>query len=150
DRRPKPMPELDSTTGLLAPTTLDAASIAPDLDAAAIASDLDASSIAPSDASAPDPAIAVASDPETAPPALALDEVEHFAGVYPFPRLELVHGRGAGVTDTRGRTYMDFVSGIAVNALGHASPAIARAVSRQVRSLAHVSNLFANPPAAYL
>jgi len=42
------------------------------------------------------------------------------------------------------------VSGIAVNALGHAAPAVARAVAKQVKALAHVSNLYANRPAADL
>src|SRR5439155_6550915 len=88
-----------------------------------------------------------------APPldeAFAIDEAPRFAPVYPFPRLELVAGRGAWVTDRTGRRYRDFVSGIAVNALGHAAPAVARAVAKQARELAHVSNLFANRPAATL
>jgi acetylornithine aminotransferase len=82
-----------------------------------------------------------------APEALALDELEAFAPLYPLPRLELVSGRGATVTAADGRRYLDFVSGIAVNALGHAPPAVARVVARQARTLVHVSNLFANPPA---
>ena len=88
-----------------------------------------------------------------APPAdtaFAADEAARFAPVYPLPRLELVAGRGAWVTDRAGREYLDFVSGIAVNALGHAAPAIARAVAKQARTLAHVSNLYANRPAATL
>jgi acetylornithine/N-succinyldiaminopimelate aminotransferase len=82
--------------------------------------------------------------------ALATEETELFAPTYALPRLELVAGRGARVTDAGGRTYLDFVSGIAVNALGHAAPAVARAVARQMRELVHVSNLFTTRPAIAL
>jgi predicted acetylornithine/succinylornithine family transaminase len=78
---------------------------------------------------------------------LALEEVESLAPVYPLPRLELTAGRGARVRDAAGREYLDFVSGIAVNALGHAVPGLARAVAKQMRQLVHCSNLFANRPA---
>jgi predicted acetylornithine/succinylornithine family transaminase len=84
------------------------------------------------------------------PTALAAGEETLFAPTYALPRLELVSGRGARVTDAEGRTYLDFVSGIAVNALGHAAPAVARAVAKQMRTLVHVSNLFATPPAQAL
>jgi acetylornithine/N-succinyldiaminopimelate aminotransferase len=82
--------------------------------------------------------------------ALAPEELDALAPLYPLPRLELVAGRGARVTDAAGREYLDFVSGIAVNALGHAVPGLATAVSRQMRRLAHVSNLYANRPAMTL
>jgi len=85
-----------------------------------------------------------------APPALAAGEETLFPPTYALPRLELVSGRGARVTDAAGREYLDFVSGIAVNALGHAAPAVARAVARQMRTLVHVSNLFATPQAQAL
>ncbi|MEV7789092.1 acetylornithine transaminase [Streptomyces sp. NPDC088106] len=68
---------------------------------------------------------------------------------YGTPRLPLVRGEGARVWDADGREYADFVGGIAVNALGHAHPAVVEAVSRQIASLGHVSNLFvAEPPVA--
>ncbi|MET9376926.1 acetylornithine transaminase [Streptomyces sp. NPDC002992] len=68
---------------------------------------------------------------------------------YGTPRLPLVRGEGAKVWDADGTEYLDFVGGIAVNALGHAHPAIVEAVSRQIASLGHVSNLFvAEPPVA--
>ncbi|AYL35118.1 acetylornithine transaminase [Streptomyces fungicidicus] len=68
---------------------------------------------------------------------------------YGTPRLPLVRGEGARVWDADGREYADFVGGIAVNALGHAHPAVVEAVSRQIASLGHVSNLFvAGPPVA--
>ncbi|MFI6105422.1 acetylornithine transaminase [Streptomyces sp. NPDC051310] len=68
---------------------------------------------------------------------------------YGTPRLSLVRGAGARVWDADGTEYLDFVGGIAVNALGHAHPAVVEAVSAQIASLGHVSNLFvAEPPVA--
>ncbi|GEC04536.1 acetylornithine aminotransferase [Streptomyces spinoverrucosus] len=68
---------------------------------------------------------------------------------YGTPRLPLVRGAGAKVWDADGKEYVDFVGGIAVNALGHAHPGVVEAVSRQIASLGHVSNLFvAEPPVA--
>ncbi|MFI0774300.1 acetylornithine transaminase [Streptomyces sp. NPDC021212] len=68
---------------------------------------------------------------------------------YGTPRVPLTHGEGATVWDADGKEYLDFVSGIAVNSLGHAHPAVVRAVSDQVATLGHVSNLFvAEPPVA--
>ncbi|MFJ8587008.1 acetylornithine transaminase [Streptomyces sp. NPDC093595] len=68
---------------------------------------------------------------------------------YGTPRLPLVRGAGARVWDADGTEYLDFVGGIAVNALGHAHPAVVEAVSAQIASLGHVSNLFvAEPPVA--
>ncbi|WP_394435446.1 acetylornithine transaminase [Streptomyces sp. SGAir0957] len=68
---------------------------------------------------------------------------------YGTPRLPLVKGAGARLWDADGKDYLDFVGGIAVNALGHAHPAVVEAVSTQIASLGHVSNLFvAEPPVA--
>ncbi|MFI6256544.1 acetylornithine transaminase [Micromonospora zamorensis] len=68
---------------------------------------------------------------------------------YGTPPLALVSGAGAVVVDDAGREYLDLVGGIAVNALGHAHPAVVAAVSKQVATLGHVSNLFvAEPPVA--
>ncbi|MBY8875248.1 acetylornithine transaminase [Micromonospora sp. PLK6-60] len=68
---------------------------------------------------------------------------------YGTPPLALVSGAGAVVVDEAGREYVDLLGGIAVNALGHAHPAVVAAVSRQVATLGHVSNLFvAEPPVA--
>ncbi|MYW65109.1 acetylornithine transaminase [Streptomyces sp. SID8379] len=68
---------------------------------------------------------------------------------YGTPRLPLVKGEGARLWDADGKEYLDFVGGIAVNALGHAHPAIIDAVGKQLGSLGHVSNLFvAEPPVA--
>jgi predicted acetylornithine/succinylornithine family transaminase len=91
----------------------------------------------------------LALDPPPAPP-LAHEELELLAPVYPLPRLELASGRGTRVTDARGRGYLDFVSGIAVNPFGHGPPGLGRAVGRQLATLGHCSNLFANRPALRL
>ncbi|MEG8279677.1 acetylornithine transaminase [Streptomyces sp. AHA2] len=66
------------------------------------------------------------------------------------PRLPLVRGRGTRVWDAEGVAYLDFVGGIAVNALGHAHPAVVRAVGEQIASLGHVSNLFIAEPTVRL
>jgi acetylornithine/N-succinyldiaminopimelate aminotransferase len=65
---------------------------------------------------------------------------------YGTPLLPLVRGEGTKVWDADGREYLDFVGGIAVNALGHAHPAIVEAVSRQIASLGHISNFFMADP----
>lgn len=63
-----------------------------------------------------------------------------------LPSRELVRGEGCYVWDDTGAKYLDFLAGIAVNALGHAHPVLVEAVSRQIATVAHVSNYFANPP----
>ena len=55
---------------------------------------------------------------------------------YGTPRLPLVRGAGTRVWDAEGNEYVDFVGGIATNALGHAHPAVVEAVSRQIGSTA--------------
>lgn len=69
---------------------------------------------------------------------------------YGTPRLALVRGEGLKVWDADGRQYLDFVGGIATNALGHAHPAIVDAVSRQIASLGHISNFFMAEPTVAL
>ncbi|MFE2630054.1 acetylornithine transaminase [Streptomyces sp. NPDC059374] len=69
---------------------------------------------------------------------------------YGTPRLPLVRGEGLKVWDAEGTRYLDFVGGIATNALGHAHPAIVEAVSRQIASLGHISNLFMAEPTVAL
>ncbi|WP_369221800.1 acetylornithine transaminase [Streptomyces sp. R39] len=69
---------------------------------------------------------------------------------YGTPRLALVRGEGVKVWDTEGHEYLDFVGGIATNALGHAHPAIVEAVSRQIASLGHISNFFMAEPTVAL
>lgn len=64
---------------------------------------------------------------------------------YGVPRLTLVSGKGAVVTDSEGNEYLDFLGGIATNILGHAHPAIVSAVSKQISTLGHVSNFYIHP-----
>ena len=63
---------------------------------------------------------------------------------YGTPKLTLVDGSGCELTDADGRTYLDFVGGIAVNALGHRHPAVVEAVTAQINRLGHVSNFYAH------
>ena len=62
------------------------------------------------------------------------------------PQLVLTRGKGAHVWDEDGNEYVDLLGGIAVNALGHAHPAVVEAVTRQLSTLGHVSNFFATEP----
>ncbi|WP_067697575.1 acetylornithine transaminase [Nocardia jejuensis] len=65
---------------------------------------------------------------------------------YGTPKIALVRGAGAVVYDADGKRYLDFLGGIAVNSLGHAHPAILEAVTHQLGTLGHVSNLYASEP----
>ncbi len=62
----------------------------------------------------------------------------------PSPFAVLSHGKGARVWDVDGREYLDFLGGIAVNALGHAHPVFTGAIARQAARVAHISNYFAS------
>lgn len=64
---------------------------------------------------------------------------------YGTPRIALVKGKGIVVTDANGKTYLDFLGGIATNLLGHAHPVIIKAVSKQIALLSHVSNFYVHP-----
>ena len=64
---------------------------------------------------------------------------------YGTPTSELVSGTGVVVTDSKGNVYLDFLAGIATNVLGHAHPAVVKAVSKQIATLGHVSNFYAHP-----
>ncbi|WP_182876832.1 acetylornithine transaminase [Microbispora sp. H10670] len=61
---------------------------------------------------------------------------------YGVPPVALARGEGCAVWDVDGRRYLDLIGGIAVSSLGHGHPALVEAVSRQVATLAHTSNLF--------
>ncbi|WP_063007875.1 acetylornithine transaminase [Nocardia kruczakiae] len=65
---------------------------------------------------------------------------------YGTPKVALVRGSGAVVYDAEGNRYVDFLGGIAVNSLGHAHPAILEAVTQQLGTLGHVSNLYVSEP----
>ncbi|WP_423923747.1 acetylornithine transaminase [Frigoribacterium sp. 2-23] len=62
------------------------------------------------------------------------------------PKVMLERGEGCQVWDVDGKRYLDFLAGIAVNALGHAHPVLVDAISAQAASLIHVSNYFATVP----
>ena len=69
---------------------------------------------------------------------------------YGKPSIALVKGKGIVVTDADGKTYLDFLGGIATSILGHAHPAIVKAVTKQISTLSHVSNFYAHPNAIEL
>jgi acetylornithine aminotransferase len=69
---------------------------------------------------------------------------------YGTPSITLVKGKGLVVKDIEGNTYLDFLAGIATNILGHAHPSVVTAVSKQVRTLNHVSNFYSHPNAVAL
>ena len=69
----------------------------------------------------------------------------HLLPTYPRVDLAFERGEGAWLIATNGERYLDFTSGVAVNALGHAHPKVVEAVSAQAAKLVHVSNLFRIP-----
>ena len=69
---------------------------------------------------------------------------------YSSPNIQIVQGEGVYLKDSDGNIYLDFLSGIAVNALGHSHPAIVEAVKKQIGILDHVSNLYSNDAAEEL
>ncbi|HST49249.1 acetylornithine transaminase [Jatrophihabitans sp.] len=69
---------------------------------------------------------------------------------YGTPQLALASGQGCRVTDVEGTSYLDFVAGIAVSALGHAHPAVVAAVTEQAGRLMHTSNLVSHEPGVRL
>ena len=66
--------------------------------------------------------------------------------VFGTPLRVMDHGEGAHIWDVDGNEYLDFLAGIAVNALGYAHPKWVKAVSEQAAKAAHVSNYFATEP----
>jgi len=64
---------------------------------------------------------------------------------YDRQKVLFTHGRGVYLWDANGKRYLDFVSGIGVNALGHAHPAIQKVLKQQAGKLIHTSNLFYHP-----
>ncbi len=65
-------------------------------------------------------------------------------GTYARRWVDFTHGSGARLYDSQGRDYIDFGSGIGVNALGHGNQKLAQAIAHQAQKLIHVSNLYAN------
>ncbi|MHB0858889.1 MAG: aspartate aminotransferase family protein [Anaerolineae bacterium] len=79
----------------------------------------------------------------------ALDD-QYVLHTYARAPFVLERGEGSCVYDTEGRVYLDFVSGIAVNALGHGDPDVLRAITEQAGRLVHTSNLYHTIPQAQL
>jgi acetylornithine aminotransferase len=71
---------------------------------------------------------------------------ESVMNTFGTPKLVLTRGEGPYVWDADGNKYLDLLGGIAVNALGHAHPALVSAVTEQLNTLGHVSNFFATEP----
>lgn len=66
----------------------------------------------------------------------------NLTGAFGAPQAVLTRGSGCYVFDQSGKKYLDFLGGIAVNALGHAHPALAKALAEQAGTLIHISNFF--------
>ncbi|MGB9242722.1 MAG: aspartate aminotransferase family protein [Candidatus Acidiferrales bacterium] len=73
------------------------------------------------------------------------DEARHLMNTYKRPPIVFTRGRGCRVYDSNEREYLDFLGGIAVNALGHAHPRLVRTIRREAGRTIHTSNLFHNP-----
>jgi acetylornithine aminotransferase len=75
---------------------------------------------------------------------------ENLMANYALPSITLVKGKGSVVFDADGKKYIDMLGGIATNILGHSHPAVVSAVSRQIKTLSHVSNFYSHPNAIEL
>src|SRR5437879_7098739 len=78
------------------------------------------------------------------PDARLLDAEQFLLPTYKRQPVVMTHGRGAYVFDSTGKKYLDFLGGIAVNALGHAHPRIVKVIRREAARAIHLSNLFHN------
>ena len=74
--------------------------------------------------------------------ALSARYAQAFMNTFGAPQLVLERGEGVYVWDRDGKRYLDLLAGIAVNALGHAHPALVEAVTSQMGRLGHISNFF--------
>jgi acetylornithine aminotransferase len=74
------------------------------------------------------------------------DANRYLMNTYARTPISIVRGRGSRVYDLEGREYLDFVAGIAVNALGHAHPDLVAAIQKQAQQLLHASNLYYTEP----
>jgi len=74
------------------------------------------------------------------------EDKQFIAPLYGKANIEFVRGEGSYLFDKNGKKYLDFVAGIAVNALGHQNEAIKKAVTEQMDSFFHISNLYPNYP----
>ena len=79
------------------------------------------------------------------PARILAEESRYLMKTYRRPPVVFTHGRGAYLYDANGRAYLDFIGGIAVNALGYAHPRMVNVIRREAGRATHVSNLFHNP-----
>ncbi len=79
------------------------------------------------------------------PVKIVAEESRYMLKTYRRPPIVFTHGRGCRLYDSQGREYLDFLGGIAVNALGYAHPRIVNVIRREAGRATHVSNLFHNP-----
>ena len=79
------------------------------------------------------------------PAKICAEEARYLMNTYKRPPVVFTYGRGCRLYDSKGRAYLDFLAGIAVNALGYAHPRIVRVIRREAGRATHVSNLFHNP-----
>eukprot|EP00210_Caulerpa_lentillifera_P009262 g8827.t1 len=75
---------------------------------------------------------------------------KYIVQTYPRPDLVLSSGSGSYLHDLEGKRYLDFTTGIAVNALGHSDPRWVQSIVQQSSKLTHVSNVFHTEPAIEL
>jgi acetylornithine/N-succinyldiaminopimelate aminotransferase len=73
-------------------------------------------------------------------------EADYIVNTYNRPPFMLVHGEGVTLYDSEGNAYLDFVAGIAVNALGYGDPEIVETIENAAKGLLHVSNLYHTAP----
>lgn len=83
------------------------------------------------------------SDSQTA--AIVGEHAQYMVATYVRPPPMMVKGEGCYLWDIENRKYLDFTAGIAVNALGHCDPEMAKLIGQQARTLIHTSNLYHNP-----
>ena len=69
----------------------------------------------------------------------------HLMNTYARLPVAFTHGKGAWLWDSNGKPYLDALSGIAVNTLGHAHPRFTAALSTQINKLIHTSNIYQIP-----
>ncbi|MBZ5642770.1 MAG: aspartate aminotransferase family protein [Acidobacteriia bacterium] len=81
----------------------------------------------------------------TAPKSVLRDVSQHLMNTYKRSDMIFTHGRGCYVFDQSGKKYLDFLGGIAVNALGYSHPDLVKTIRREAGRAVHVSNLFHNP-----
>jgi acetylornithine/N-succinyldiaminopimelate aminotransferase len=88
--------------------------------------------------------VQIAAEKSASAARIRADESRHLMNTYKRPPIVFERGRGCRIYDSEGREYLDFLGGIAVNALGHAHPRLVRVIRREAGRAIHLSNLFHN------